>query len=57
MGNKDLETVVYHDLNPPINARYIRIEPTAWKLWISMRAEFYGCEGIFNTPLFSFIKN
>ncbi|KAL9964015.1 hypothetical protein ACROYT_G027586 [Oculina patagonica] len=42
-GNTDQDTVVYHDLNPPITARYIRFRPVAWYSYISMRAEFYGC--------------
>ncbi|KAL9964023.1 hypothetical protein ACROYT_G027596 [Oculina patagonica] len=42
-GNTDQDTVVYHDLNPPIRARYIRFRPVAWYSHISMRAELYGC--------------
>jgi len=44
VGNRDGNTVVYHDLNPPISARYIRFRPTAWESHISMRAEIYGCQ-------------
>ncbi|XP_068721416.1 lactadherin-like isoform X2 [Montipora capricornis] len=44
-GNNDRGTVVYHELNPPIRARYIRFRPMAWHGWISMRAELYGCKG------------
>ena len=29
-GNKDQDSVVYHELNPPISARYIRFLPQAW---------------------------
>ncbi|KAL9968116.1 hypothetical protein ACROYT_G026448 [Oculina patagonica] len=43
-GNADQDTVVYHELNPPINARYIRFQPVAWHGHISMRVELYGCE-------------
>ncbi|XP_020623472.1 EGF-like repeat and discoidin I-like domain-containing protein 3 [Orbicella faveolata] len=42
-GNTDQDTVVYHVLNPPIRARYIRFRPVAWYGWISMRVELYGC--------------
>ena len=42
-GNKDNDTVVYHTLNPPITARYIRFRPVKWKDHISMRVELYGC--------------
>lgn len=44
-GNTDQDTVVYHDLNPPITARYIRFLPVDWYLAISMRVELYGCTG------------
>ena len=44
-GNADRNTIVSHDLNPPIRARYIRFRPTAWLDWIAMRAELYGCFG------------
>ncbi|XP_078371407.1 uncharacterized protein LOC144655059 [Oculina patagonica] len=42
-GNTDQDTVVYHVLNPPIIARYIRFRPVAWNGHISMRLELYGC--------------
>ncbi|KAL9970561.1 hypothetical protein ACROYT_G022960 [Oculina patagonica] len=42
-GNKNKYTVVYHELNPPISARYIRFRPTAQHFYISMRVEVYGC--------------
>ena len=45
IGNTDRDTVVYHELNPPIKARYIRFRPLAWHGHISMRVELYGCEG------------
>ncbi|XP_066029355.1 uncharacterized protein [Pocillopora verrucosa] len=43
-GNSDSETIVYHELNPPIEARYVRLRPTAWHNHISLRMELYGCE-------------
>ena len=42
-GNIDQNTVVYHDLNLPITARYIRFKLVEWQDWISMRVELYGC--------------
>ena len=36
---------VYHNLNPPIRARYIRFLPVAWYGNIAMRVELYGCQG------------
>ena len=36
---------VYHKLNPPIRARYIRFLPVAWYGSIAMRVELYGCQG------------
>ena len=42
-GNTDKNNVVYHDLNPPITARYIRFLLVEWEDEISMRVELYGC--------------
>ena len=42
-GNKDRDTVVYHELNPAFRARYIRLRPETWENFISMRMELYGC--------------
>ena len=42
-GNIDQNSAVYHDLNPPITARYIRFLPLEWNDEISMRVELYGC--------------
>ncbi|XP_067050433.1 uncharacterized protein [Acropora muricata] len=42
-GNTDENSIVFHDLIPPIRARYIRFRPTAWHQHISMRVELYGC--------------
>lgn len=36
---------MFHPLNPPIRARYIRFRPVAWHGLISMRVELFGCEG------------
>ncbi|XP_078365172.1 retinoschisin-like [Oculina patagonica] len=43
LGNKDRDTVVYHDLNPIIEARYIRVRPTDWIKRIALRMELYTC--------------
>ncbi|KAL9951704.1 hypothetical protein ACROYT_G044426 [Oculina patagonica] len=43
-GNTDRDTVVSHELNPPIRARYIRFVPVTWYDHISMRVELYGCQ-------------
>lgn len=42
-GNTDKDTVVYHALNPPITARFIRFKPVADHSHVSMRVELYGC--------------
>ena len=42
-GNTDKTNVVYHDLNPPITARYIRFLSLEWNNETSMRVELYGC--------------
>ena len=46
MGNHDSDTIIYNNINPPITARYIRLRPAGWNGRISMRMEFYGCQGI-----------
>ena len=48
-GNTDGTTVVSHDLNPPILARYIRFRPLAWHRVIAMRVELYGCQGMWES--------
>ena len=42
-GNTDKDTVISHELNPPIEAAFIRFRPVTWHSWISMRVELYGC--------------
>ena len=51
-GNFDHDTIVYHHLNPPITARYLRIKPTSWQYYIAMRMEFYTYQGILFIYLF-----
>ncbi|XP_022782671.1 uncharacterized protein LOC111323557 [Stylophora pistillata] len=43
-ANQDKDTPVYHELNPPVLTRYVRLLPTAWHNHISMRMELYGCK-------------
>ena len=45
MGNTDQNTVVYHDLNPPITARYIRFRAVSYYRYVTLRVELYGCRG------------
>jgi hypothetical protein len=45
LGNKDVSTVVRHDLDPAIMARYIRVHPGYYRMGKNacMRLELYGC--------------
>ncbi|KXJ09243.1 venom prothrombin activator oscutarin-C non-catalytic subunit [Exaiptasia diaphana] len=43
-GNTDQNTVVKHDLNPPIRARFIKVVPKTWNGYPTMRMELYGCK-------------
>ncbi|XP_074606250.1 uncharacterized protein LOC141859303 [Acropora palmata] len=52
-GNSDRSTVVYHDLVPPIRARYIRFRVLAYSGHCSMRVELYGCKETFQCPVCS----
>ena len=51
-GNFDKETVVHHDLNPPIKARYVMFRPVTWNGHLAMRVELYGCTKGDKRPLF-----
>ena len=42
-GNADGYGIERRKLKVPIDARYIRINPSKWKNGICMRVEFYGC--------------
>ena len=44
-GNSDRHSVVYHQFLRTFLATYVRMHPRTWYGWISMRVEFYGCEG------------
>ncbi|XP_022796957.1 lactadherin-like [Stylophora pistillata] len=48
-GNRDQDSIVYHKLNPPIQARFIKLRPKRWYGHISLRMELYGCIGIIFT--------
>ncbi|XP_013413399.1 lactadherin-like isoform X2 [Lingula anatina] len=42
-GNIDLDNIHENVLNPPVYARYLRINPLTWFRHISMRADVLGC--------------
>ena len=42
-GNTGDNTVHMEELQYPIVARYVRINPQRWNRFISMRVELYGC--------------
>ncbi|XP_027057790.1 uncharacterized protein LOC113684595, partial [Pocillopora damicornis] len=42
-GNTNFYSVVTRDLNPMVNARYLRINPQYWHGWPCMRTDFMGC--------------
>ncbi|XP_022790788.1 protein sidekick-2-like, partial [Stylophora pistillata] len=44
-ANVDYNTTVYHTINPIIFTRYIRVLPKTWHHYVSMRVEFYECDG------------
>ncbi|KAK3721837.1 hypothetical protein QZH41_000181 [Actinostola sp. cb2023] len=42
-ANTNKNTVVKHDFDNPIIARYIRVLPWEWQGFIALRMELYGC--------------
>lgn len=42
-GNQDGHSRERHNFNPPLYARYIMIQPTAYRNMICLRMELYGC--------------
>ncbi|XP_033627167.1 uncharacterized protein LOC117290043 isoform X1 [Asterias rubens] len=44
-GNTDHNSIVTSTFDEPIQARYIRIKPTDYNVWPSMRIELIGCKG------------
>ncbi|XP_072051539.1 EGF-like repeat and discoidin I-like domain-containing protein 3 [Amphiura filiformis] len=43
-GNTDQDTVITNPFPTPVSASYIRILPTEWNQWISLRFEVVGCQ-------------
>ena len=43
-GNTDESTVVQHDFDPALVARYVRLHAQTWNYRISLRWEVYGCD-------------
>lgn len=43
-GNFDRTSIKTNEVSPSIKARYVRIYPTKYKGWTSMRLELYGCD-------------
>ena len=43
-GNSDPDTIVQHDFDRAIIARYVRLYPQTWNSFISLRWEVYGCD-------------
>lgn len=66
VANTDRYTVVSHDLNPPIRARFLRIVPEEWQTYSALRVEFYGCKTskitelcfliLFTSPYYTFLS-
>ena len=42
-GNRASYTTEGATLDPPVSARFIRINPLTWKNRICLKLEFYGC--------------
>ena len=42
-GNVDDDTVVRTNMQYPVVARYVRINPQRWHHFISLRVEIFGC--------------
>ncbi|XP_078346319.1 LOW QUALITY PROTEIN: SCO-spondin-like [Oculina patagonica] len=49
-GNSDQNSIVINTLDPPIIARYIRLQPVKYYGRMSLRMELYGCRSGFSTP-------
>jgi len=53
-ANRDQNSIMKNAINPPILARYVKLNPRGWYRHISMRVEYYGCVAGELTSLFSF---
>ncbi|CAH1779438.1 unnamed protein product [Owenia fusiformis] len=42
-GNSNSDTHVTNGMDPPLNARYVRIKPQSWEEHISLRFDIIGC--------------
>lgn len=42
-ANRDQNSIVKNAINPPILARYVKLNPRGWYRHISMRVDYYGC--------------
>ena len=45
VGSSDRDTIVNNTFVQPVIARYIRVYPTAWVNYITMRWDITGCKG------------
>ncbi|XP_020911456.1 uncharacterized protein LOC110249210 [Exaiptasia diaphana] len=45
-GNSNMHSIVYHDIERPFVASFLRFRPTRWRSYISMRVEVYGCSTV-----------
>ncbi|XP_054713671.1 uncharacterized protein LOC129223130 [Uloborus diversus] len=43
IANKDDDSPVINTFPIPINSRYVRVLPTDWHRWVSMKVELLGC--------------
>ena len=42
-ANRDQNSIMKNAINPPILARYVKLNPRGWYRHICMRIEYYGC--------------
>ncbi|GFW41624.1 lactadherin [Trichonephila clavipes] len=56
-GNTDKDTPTINVLPETIEAQYIRIVPTDWTNWISLRCEILGCYHPYEPPVTAEIPN
>ena len=58
-ANRDQNSIAKNAINPPILARYVKLNPRSWYRHISMRIEYYGCVAgkLLLPPPFTFDQN